>query len=60
MTWVSQQQNGKTIPDVNESKDDVLLGQQWQQPHITAQFLQAIIAYRPDALPDTQSTVSKH
>lgn len=22
MTWVSQQQNGKTIPDVNESKDD--------------------------------------
>lgn len=60
MTWVSQQQNGKTIPDVNESKDDVLLGQQWQQPHLTAQFLQAIIAYRPDALPDTQSTVSKH
>ena len=43
MTWVSQQQNGKTFPDVNESKDDVLLGQQWQQPHLTAQFLQAII-----------------
>jgi len=53
-TWVSQQQKGKTSLDLNEARDDGVLGWQWHQldhmPTIctslktdnhTTQFLQA-------------------
>jgi len=64
-TWVSQNQKGKTTLDLNEARDDgVLMGPYGnilnlapdRQPH------QHPIThfYRPDALPDTQPTASKH
>ena len=71
-TCVSWYQKGKTSLDLNEVTDDGVLGWQWHQldhmqtictsletdqiphQHLITQF------YRPDALPDAQSTVSKH
>jgi len=70
-TWVSQHQKGKTSLDLNEARDDGVLGQQWHQ----LDHMQAICTslqtdshtntsslnfYRPDALPDAQPAVSKH
>jgi len=70
-TWVSQYQKGKTRLDLNEARDDGVLGWQWHQldhmqtictslqidNHIN---ISSLNFYRPDALPDTQPTVSKH
>jgi len=70
-SWVSQYQKGKTSLDLNEARDDRVLGRQWQQ----LDHMQTICTslqtdnhtntsslnfYRPDALPDAQPTVSKH
>ena len=67
-TWVSKQQKSRTIPDFNEARDD---GWQWHQlDHM--QIICTLLKidnhastspptlYRPDALPDAQSTASKH
>jgi len=70
-TWVSQYQKGKTSLDLNEARDDGVLGWQWHQ----LDHMQTICTspqtdnhtntsslnfYRLDALPDAQPTVSKH
>ena len=70
-TWVSRYQKGKTSLDLNEARDDRVMGWQWHQldniqtictslqtdNHINTLSL---YFYRPDALPDAQSTVSKY
>ena len=66
-TWVSWYQKGKTILDFTETRDSEW---QWHQlGHMqVCTLLQADIHastplvsfYRPDALPDTQPTVSKY
>ena len=70
-TWVSWYQKGKTSLDLNEAKEDGVVG--WQShkldhmqtictlsvcPHNTN--TSSLNFYRPDALPDAQPTVSKH
>ena len=70
-TWVSRYQKGKTSLDLNEAREDSVLGRQWHQ----LDHMQTICTslqtdnhtntsslnfYRPDALPDAQLTVSKH
>jgi len=70
-TWVSQYQKGKTSLDLNETKDDGVLGWQWHQ----LDHMQTICTslqpdehtntwslnfYRPNALADAKPTVSKH
>jgi len=70
-TWVSSYQKGKTSLDLNEARDDGVLGWQWHQldqmqtictllqtdnPNNTA----SLNHYRLDALPDAQPAVSKH
>jgi len=70
-TWVSQYQKGKTSLDLNEARDNGVLGWQWHQlDHMQtiSTSLQtdnynntsSLNLYRPDALPDAQPTVSKH
>jgi len=70
-TWVSWYQKGKTSLDLNEARDDGVLGRQWHQlDHMQTicTLLQtdnhtntsSLNLYRPDALPDAQPTVSKH
>ena len=70
-TWVSQYQKGKTSLDLNEARDDVVLGWQWHQlDHMqtictslqtdTYTNILSLNFYRLDALLDTQLTVSKH
>jgi len=70
-TWVSRHQKGKTSLDLNEARDYGVLGWQWHQlDHMQTicTLLQtdnhtntsSLSFYRPDALPDTQPTVSKH
>jgi len=70
-TWVSRYQKGKTSLDLNEARDDGVLGWQWRQldrVQTICTSLQtdnntntsSVNFYRPDALPDTQPTVSKH
>ena len=69
ITWVSQYQKGKTSLDLHEARWG--LGMQWHQ----LDHMQTICTslqtdnhtktpslnfYRPDALPDTQPTASKH
>jgi len=69
-TRVSQYHKGKLSLDLNEAREDRVLGWQWHQ----LDHLQAICTslqrdnhtnilslnfYRPDALPDAQPTVSK-
>jgi len=63
-TWVSRYQKGKTSLDLNETRDDGVLGWQWHQlDHMqtTCTSLQTVNHtntssqfYRQDALPDTQ------
>ena len=70
-SWVSRYQKGKTSLDLNEARDDGVLGRQWHQ----LDHMQTICTslqtdnhtntsslnfYRPNALPDTQRTVLKH
>ena len=70
-TWVSRCQEGKTSLDLNEARDDAVLGLQWHQlDHMQTicTSLQAdnhtntlpLYFYWPDALHDAQPTVSKH
>ena len=70
-SWVSRYQTGKTSEDLNEAREDGVLGRQWKQKdhmqtictllqtdnHTNAPSLNF---YRPDALPDAQPTVSEH
>jgi len=71
-TWVSWHQNlGKSSLDLNEARDDGVMGWQWHQlgnmqtictslqtdNHTNTPLLNF---YRPDAVPDAQPTVSKH
>ena len=67
--WVSQYKKGKTTTDLNEARDDGVWGWQWHQlDHMQTicTLLQtdnhtntsSLNFYRPDALPDTQPTVS--
>ena len=69
--WVGQYQKGKTSLDLHEARDDVVLGWQWHQlDHVQTictllltdnhTNASALNFYWPDALPDTQLTVSKH
>jgi len=57
--------------DLNEARDDGVLGRQWHQldickqsaprySQITTPTPHKLNFYRPDAVPDTQPTVSKH
>ena len=70
-TWVSLYQKGKTSQDLNEARDDGVVGCSgisWtickqSAPHfrqITTPTPHHSVFYRPDALPDAQPTVSKH
>jgi len=67
-TWVSRYEKGKTSRDLNEARDDGVLGWQWHQlDHVqtTCTSLHhtstsSLNLYRPDALPDAQPTVSVH
>ena len=69
-TWVSWYQKGETSLDLNQARDDGVLGRQWHQ----LDHMQTICTslqtdnhtntsslnfYRPDALPGVQPTVSK-
>ena len=70
-TWVSRYQKGKTSLDLNEARDDGVLGWQWHQ----LKHMQTICTllqtdnhtntssrnfHRLDALPDAQPTLSNH
>jgi len=70
-TWVIRYQKSTTSLDLNEARDDGVLGEQWNQ----ADHMQTICTSlktdyhintslhnfnRPDAPPDAQSTASKH
>jgi len=70
-TWVGRYRKGKTSLDLNDARDDRVLGMHWHQ----LDHMQTICTslqtdnhtntsslnfYRPDALPDAQQTVSKH
>jgi len=69
-TWISWYQKGKTSLDLNEARDDGVLGWQWHSCTIRKQTAPCSwqittpthhpIFYRPDALPDAQPTVSNH
>jgi len=70
-TWVSRYHKGKTSLDLNEARDDEVLGCNgisWTickqcaplSRQITTPAPHHSIFYRPDALPDTQPTVPKH
>ena len=71
-TWVSRCQKGKTSLDLNEARDDGVLGCSGISWTICKQSAprcrqittptphQSLNCYRPDALPDAQPTVSKH
>jgi len=70
-TWVNWYQKGKTSLDLNEARDEVVLGScgiSWtickqsapRSIQITTPVPRHSIFYRPDALPDAQPTVSKH
>ena len=70
-TWVSRYQKGKTSLDLNEARDDGVMGWQWHQldhRQTICTLLQtdnhtntsSLNFYRSDALPDAQPTVSKH
>jgi len=70
-TGVSQYQKGKTSLDLNEARDDAVLGwQRHQLDHMQTvgtslqtdnnTNISSINFYRLDALPDAHPTVSKH
>jgi len=63
-TWVSRYPQGKTSLDLNEARDD---REVWDavasaEPYANKLHLAPhhSVFYRPDALPDTQPTVSEH
>jgi len=67
-TWY---QKGKTSLDLNQARDDGVLGWQWHQMDHTQTICNSLQTdnnnntsslnlYRPDALPVTQPTASKH
>ena len=67
-TWY---QKGKTSQDLNQARDDGVLGWQWHQMDHTQTICNSLQTdnnnntsslnlYRPDALPVTQPTASKH
>jgi len=69
-TWLSRYQKGKTSLDLNEARDDGVLGWQWHQlDHMQTICISlqtdnhtntsSLNFYRPDALPGAQPTVSK-
>jgi len=69
-TWASRYQKGKTSLDLNETRDNRVLGWQWHQLDRMQTICTTIQIdnhtntsklnfYRPDALPDAQPTVSK-
>jgi len=71
MTWLSRYQKGTTSLDLNEARDDGILGWQWHQlDHMQTIFTLfqidnhtntlSLNFYRPDALSDAKRTVSKH
>jgi len=66
-TWVSWHQKGKTSLDLNEARDDGVLGVQWHQLDQTQTVCISLQTdnhtntplldfYRPDALPDADET----
>jgi len=70
-TWVSRYQKGKSSLDINQARDDGVLGCSGHQldhskqsaprsRQITTQTPHQSIFYRQDALPDAQQTVSEH
>jgi len=69
-TWVSRYQKGKTNLDLNEPRDDEVLGCSgisWTMQTICTSVHtdnpptpHHSIFYRPESLPDAQLTVSKH
>jgi len=70
-TWVSWYHKGKASLDLNEARDDRVLGWQWHQLDHTQTICTSLQTdlhtntsshkfYRPDALPDAQPTVSEH
>jgi len=72
-TWLSQYQKGNTSLDLNEARDDRVLGcsdVSCQLDHMQTicsslqtdnhTITSSLNFYRLDALPDTQPTVSKH
>jgi len=70
-TWVIWYEKGKTSLDLNEARDNEVLGCSgisWtickqsatRSRQITTTTPHHSIFYRPDALPDAQPTVSKH
>ena len=71
ITWVTRYQKGKDTLDLNETRDDGVLGCSgisWtigkqsapRSRQITTPTPRHSIFYRPDALPDAQPTVLKH
>jgi len=67
-TSVSWYQKGKTSLDLNDTRDNGVLGWKWHQLdymqiiwHQTVSHTNtsSLIFYRPDALPDAQPTVSE-
>ena len=69
-TWLSRYQKGKTSLDLNEARDDGVLGWQWHQlDHMQTICISlqtdnhtntsSLNFYRPYALPGAQPTVSK-
>ena len=72
-TWVSRYQKGKTSLDLNDTRDDGVLGWQWHQLDHMQTICTSLqtdnhntptphhsVVYRSDALPDAQATVSEH
>jgi len=70
-TWVSWYHKGKASLDLNEARDDRVLGWQWHQLDHTQTICTSLQTdlhtntsshkfYRPDALPDAQPTVPEH
>jgi len=61
---VSRYEKGKTSLDLNEARDDWILGWQWHQldrmQTVCTSLQMSLNFYRPDALPDAKPTVSKH
>jgi len=68
---VSRYQKDETSLDLNEAKDDRVLGWQWHQLDYMQTICTSLQAdnrtntsllnfYRPDALPDAKLTASKH
>jgi len=69
--WVTQYQKGKTSLNLNEARDDGVLGCQWHQlDHMQTVYTSlqtdnhtntsSLNYYGSDALPDAEPTVSKH